>query len=288
MGTGRRPPRRGAGTLATGLRLVNAAWLGGEYDFRPLNSHAVKLARVPCAMPGDFLYSIQAGPLVAAPLWQPTLAKAAGGLPIPALTRKRGTMIRKHYAVLALLLTVGVSAGAAEAATYTLDAAHSSVSFVARHMVVSKVRGHFDTFEGNFDFTEGQPATWKAQATIQAASVNTGNEKRDGHLRSPDFFAAEEFPTLSFVSTGVEKKGETYLLKGDLTMRGVTKPIALTLEYFGSIKDPWGNDRAGFSARGTVNRKDFGLNWNDLIESGGAVVSDEIAIEIEVEGVHKP
>ena len=128
--------------------------------------------------------------------------------------------------------------------------------------------------------TVGLLATWKAQATIQAASVNTGNEKRDGHLRSPDFFAAEEFPTLSFVSTGVEKQGETYLLKGDLTMRGVTKPIVLTLEYYGSIKDPWGNDRAGFSAKGMVNRKDFGLSWNNLLETGGAVVSDEIAIEL--------
>jgi polyisoprenoid-binding protein YceI len=195
-------------------------------------------------------------------------------------------MIRKHYALLALTLMIGV--GAAEAATYSIDAAHSSVGFVARHMVVSKVRGHFDTFEGSFDFTEGQPATWKAQATIQAASVNTGNEKRDEHLRSPDFFAAEEFPTLTFSTTGVEQKGDTYLLKGDLTMRGVTKPIVLTLEYFGSIKDPWGNDRAGFSAKGTVSRKEFGLSWNNLLETGGAVASDEIQIEIEVEGVHKP
>jgi polyisoprenoid-binding protein YceI len=180
-----------------------------------------------------------------------------------------------------------LSVGAAEAATYSIDTAHSSVGFVAKHMVVAKVRGHFGTFEGSFDFTEGQPGTWKAQAPIQAASVNTGNEKRDGHLRSPDFFAAEEFPTLSFTSTGVEKQGEGYLLKGDLTMRGVTKPVALALD-FGSIKDPWGSDRAGFSARGTINRKDFGLSWNNLLETGGAVVSDEIQIEIEVEGIHKP
>ena len=195
-------------------------------------------------------------------------------------------MIRKQCALLALLLMLGV--GAAEAATYSIDAAHSSIGFVARHMVVSKVRGHFDSFEGSFDFVEGQPATWKAEATIQAASVNTGNEKRDGHLASPDFFAAEEFPTLSFSSTGVEKKGESYLLKGNLTLRGVTKPLVLTLEYFGSIQDPWGNERAGFSAKGTLNRKDFGLSWNNLLETGGAVVGDEIAIEIEVEGVHKP
>ncbi len=200
--------------------------------------------------------------------------------------RKRGTKIRKHYALLTLLVLIG--AGATEAATYSIDAAHSSVGFVARHMVVSKVRGHFDSFEGSFDFVEGQPAAWKAQATIQAASVNTGNEKRDTHLRSPDFFAAEEFPTLNFTATGVEMKGESYLLKGQLTLRGVTKPIVLTLEYFGSIQDPWGNERAGFSAKGTLNRRDFGLSWSNLLETGGAVVGDEIAIEIEVEGVHKP
>lgn len=195
-------------------------------------------------------------------------------------------MNRKHYAFLALTLMFSV--GVAEAATYSIDASHSSVGFVAKHMVIAKVRGHFGSFEGSFDFTEGQPATWKAQATIQAASINTGNEKRDGHLRSPDFFAAEEFPTLSFISTGVEKQGEGYLLKGDLTMRGVTKPVVLALEYFGSIKDPWGSDRAGFSAKGTINRQDFGLTWSNLLETGGAVVSDEIAIEIEVEGIHKP
>ena len=195
-------------------------------------------------------------------------------------------MNRKHYAFLALTLMFGV--GVAEAATYSIDASHSSVGFVAKHMVVAKVRGSFGTFEGSFDFTEGQPGTWKAQATIQAASVNTGNEKRDAHLRSPDFFAAEEFPTLSFSATGVEKQGDSYLLKGNLTMRGVTKPIVLALEYYGSIKDPWGSDRAGFSAKGTVSRKEFGLSWNNLLETGGAVVSDEIQIEIEVEGVHKP
>lgn len=195
-------------------------------------------------------------------------------------------MNRKLLALTGLLV-LG-AAGLAEAATYTIDTAHSSVGFVARHMVVSKVRGHFGSFEGSFEFSEGKPETWSAQATIQTASVSTGNEKRDGHLKSPDFFAAEEFPTLSFQSKSVEKQGEHYLLRGEFTMRGVTKPIVLTLEYFGSVKDPWGNDRAGFSARGKVNRKDFGLNWNNLLETGGAVVSDEIEIEIEVEGIHKP
>ncbi|MBM4116268.1 YceI family protein [bacterium] len=195
-------------------------------------------------------------------------------------------MNRKLLALTGLLV-LG-TAGLAEAATYTIDTAHSSVGFVARHMVVAKVRGHFGGFEGSFEFSEGKPETWSAQATIQTATIDTGNEKRDDHLRSPDFFAAEEFPTLSFVSKGIEKQGEHYLLKGELTMRGVTKPIVLKLEYFGTIKDPWGNERAGFSARGSLNRKDFGLSWDNLLETGGAVVSDEIGIELEVEGIHKP
>ena len=193
-------------------------------------------------------------------------------------------MIRKSVA-LAGLLVLAFSA-LAQAGTYSIDPAHSSVSFLARHMVVTKVRGHFDTFEGSVQFEEGKPESWRVTATIDANSVNTGVEKRDGHLRSPDFLDVAKYPEISFKSTGVSThKGGGWVLNGDLTLHGVTKPISLDLEYNGSIQDPYGNTRAGFTATGALSRKDYGLTWNNLLETGGAVVSDEIQIEIEVEGI---
>jgi len=183
---------------------------------------------------------------------------------------------------------LGLLTPLAFADTYTIDPAHSSVGFKVQHLMVSKVYGKFDKFAGTFDYDPKNTKIWKASATIEAASINTGIEKRDAHLRGADFLDADKFPTLEFRSTGVlGAKGGSKKLKGDLTIHGVTKPVTLDLEVGGVAKDPWGGTRAGFTATGKINRKDFGLTWNKALETGGVLVGEEVYITIEVEGVLK-
>jgi polyisoprenoid-binding protein YceI len=172
------------------------------------------------------------------------------------------------------------------AGTWTIDTTHSEVGFVARHLMVSKVRGKFESFEGSFS-TGSDPLQSSTEVTVDLSSINTGNEQRDGHLRSSDFFDVEAHSTMTFKSTGVRVDGDRYLLDGDLTIHGVTKPITFNLELNGFGADPWGGTRAGFSATGEINRSDFGITWNAAIEGGGVVVSDRIQIALEVEGVLK-
>ncbi len=169
---------------------------------------------------------------------------------------------------------------------WTFDLVHSSINFTVRHMVVSKVRGRFTRWGGTLAMDENDPSRAAVDVTIEAGSVDTGVEQRDAHLRSADFFDAERFPELTFRSTGVEKTGDgAYRLLGDLTMHGITRPVALDVEFAGSAKDPWGGVRAGFSARTTLDRKDFGLTYNQLLETGGVVVGEKVEIGIEVEAV---
>jgi polyisoprenoid-binding protein YceI len=169
---------------------------------------------------------------------------------------------------------------------WTFDLAHSSVNFTVRHMVVSKVRGRFTRWGGSLAMDERDPSRATVDVSIEAASVDTGVEQRDTHLRSADFFDAERYPTLAFKSKRIEKTGEgSYQLFGDLTMHGVTRPVTLEVEFAGSAKDPWGGVRAGFSARTTIDRRDFGLTYNQLLETGGVVVGEKVEIGIEVEAV---
>jgi polyisoprenoid-binding protein YceI len=181
-------------------------------------------------------------------------------------------------------LTLVVLALPAAAATYTIDKAHSSVGFKVKHLTVSNVRGFFKDFAGTFDYDPANPKSWRAEATIQVASIDTDEPKRDEHLRSADFFDAATFPTMTFKSTGVNvaKDGAIQLL-GDLTLHGVTKPIVLDLEVNGVVKDPWGNTKAGFSASGKIKRSDFGLTWNKTLDSGGLLIGDEVSIMLEIE-----
>lgn len=167
-----------------------------------------------------------------------------------------------------------------QAATYTIDGAHSSVSFRIKH-VIGKVTGHFDKFEGTFDYDAARPQAWKTQATIDAASINTGIEKRDTHLRSPDFFDTQKFPSLSFKSTGVtDVKGTTAKLHGDLTLHGVTKPVVLDLDVSGVVQNPrGGGNLAGATATGRINRLDYGVG------SSGPMVGDDVEIVIDIEGI---
>lgn len=169
---------------------------------------------------------------------------------------------------------------------WNLDTVHSGINFTVRHMVVSKVRGRFAKFSGSVALDEDDLTRSVVEATIDASSIDTGTAQRDDHLRSADFFDAERFPQIRFRSTRIEKLGgDRYRLTGDLTIRDVTRPIALDAEYGGRGKDPWGNERVGFTARGSLDRKDFGLKWNQALETGGVLVSDHVEIEIEAQAV---
>lgn len=185
-----------------------------------------------------------------------------------------------------LLLAASLLALPAGAATYEVDNVHSTVGFTVRHLAISKTRGSFPDFKATFVYEKDNPAAWFCEAVIQTASVDTGNDKRDEHLRSADFFNVEKFPTMTFKSTAVAMTTETEgTITGDLTIAGVTKPVTLDLEFLGEIVDPWGNPRAGFAASGKINRNDFGLSYNKVMETGGLVVGDEIQISLEIEGI---
>lgn len=180
-------------------------------------------------------------------------------------------------------LAFALWSGAAAAETLKIDADHSSVSFRVRHLF-TKVQGRFQKFDGSIEFDEKNPAASKVSATIQAASVDTNVEARDKDLRSKRFFDVERYPTLTFASAGVsELAGDKGKLRGTLTMHGVSKPVVLDTEYLGKGKDPWGNTRYGFHAATTVNRKDFGMAWNEAVEAGGVLVGDEVEIALDIE-----
>ena len=171
------------------------------------------------------------------------------------------------------------------AAVYKVDPDHTTVSFKVRHLF-SKVQGLFNKYEGTIDYESGKPDTWKTSGTIDTTSINTNVPERDKHLRSADFFDVEKYPTINFKSTKVKDATETNAkLEGLLTIHGVEKPVVLDVEIRGVGKDPWGNTRAGFTAVTKINRKDFRLNWNEALETGGVLVGDEIEITLEIEGV---
>jgi polyisoprenoid-binding protein YceI len=167
---------------------------------------------------------------------------------------------------------------------WVTDPSHSSVEFVARHMMLSKVRGEFQDVTVNLDLDEAHPEKATVEAHIKTASINTRDAQRDGHLRSPDFFKSDEFPEMVFKSTKVELTGKTTAkLHGDLTIRDVTKPVVLEVSYLGSSKSPWGTTNAGFEASTKINREDWGLTWNVALETGGWLVGKDITINIEAE-----
>ena len=172
---------------------------------------------------------------------------------------------------------------------WVIDSAHSEVNFTVRHMMISNVRGQFQKVEGTVDFDEAHPVNSTVDVKIEAASINTREEKRDAHLKSPDFLDAEKYPYLTFKSKRVDVKDDSHArLMGDLTIRDVTKEVSLDVEYNGSAKSPWGTTSAGFSAKTAIKRKDWGLNWNVALETGGWLVGDDIHINIELEIVKQP
>ena len=173
-----------------------------------------------------------------------------------------------------------------EAGTYALDPSHTSVEFIARHLMISKVRGVFTDVSGEIHVDE-VPERSSAEVAIAAASVQSGDDRRDAHLRSPDFFDVERFPQITFRSTNVEAAGDEWLLHGDLTVRDVTRPVVLHVEFEGATATPWGEDRIGFSAWTELDREDFGLTWNQTLETGGVLVGKKVRIELGVEAVRQ-
>jgi polyisoprenoid-binding protein YceI len=169
---------------------------------------------------------------------------------------------------------------------YAVDPTHSRIGFVARHAMVTKVRGSFNEFEGSGWFDAGDPARSRLELRVQAASIDTRNADRDGHLRSNDFFDMQQFPEITFVSTAVEPLADDrFRVTGDLTIKGVTKPVGVDFEFTGHAVDPFGNHRIGFEGSTTVNRKDWGVSWNAALETGGVLVSEKVALEFEVSAI---
>ncbi|HEY5032224.1 MAG TPA: YceI family protein [Actinomycetes bacterium] len=171
--------------------------------------------------------------------------------------------------------------------SWQIDPVHTEISFLIRHMMVSKVRGRFDRFEGTI-VTAADPEQSSATASIDLTSINTGNDMRDNHIRSADFFDVENHPNMTFVSTAVRPAGDGFELDGELTLRGVTKPVTLALEINGIGPDGYGGTRIGFSASGKIDRTDFGVSYNGPIPGGGSVLSDSVTLTIEVEAVLQP
>ena len=168
--------------------------------------------------------------------------------------------------------------------TWTIDPSHTTLGFTARHLVVAKVRGRFGAVTGDITIAADHLAS-SVNATIEMASVDTGDAGRDEHLRGADFFDVEQFPTMTFTSTRVTGSGSDYTLTGDLTIKGVTKSVSLDLEFDGVSGDPWGGTRAGFTATGEIDRRDWGLEWNVALDTGGVLVGENVKLQLDIEAV---
>ena len=194
--------------------------------------------------------------------------------------------IKKRWCVIILISAIIAAVwgtGRAEMARYDVDPDHSSVEFRVAHMVVSKTTGRFTDYTGFIEMDVDTQKVTALEAVIKTASVNTGHEKRDNHLRGDDFFKVEKYPTMTYKMKSYHKAGENYEVIGDLTLLGITKEIMLVGGFNGATKDPWGNLRAGFTAEGKINRKDFGMDWNKILDNGGLVVGDDVFIKLDIE-----
>lgn len=169
--------------------------------------------------------------------------------------------------------------------TYQIDTAHSTIEFSIRHLMIAKVRGRFTDFAGTLELDDSNLASSTVKAEIKTASITTANDQRDTHLRSPDFFDVEQFPLITFESKRIEQRGDDLVLTGALTIRDITQEVSLSVENLGTAADPWGNQRVAFAARGSLDRKTFGLNWNQVLEAGGFLVGDKVELSLDVQAV---
>lgn len=198
-------------------------------------------------------------------------------------THPKGKPTMKHF-VLAFALLLPVSAQ-----TYMIDTAHSSAQFSVRHLMVSNVKGEFNKMTGSITWNEANPAAISIDATIDVNTISTREPKRDEHLRSADFFDAATYPSITFKSTRAWKSGSKWMVAGNLTLHGVTKPVTLTLDGpTAEMKDPWGMLRRGATATTTINRKEFGLGWNKTLETGGVMVGEDVQITLDIAATRKP
>lgn len=190
----------------------------------------------------------------------------------------------KRLALIAVMVT-GMAVSV-QAENYVFDRAHSYIGFAVTHLGLSRVKGNFSDFNGTINYDPANPANSTVEVTIQAASIDTKAEGRDKHLKSPDFFAVDSFPTLTFKSTSITPKNEKlFEVTGDLTMRGVTKSVTLTVEMVGAMEDPMMGKRLGFTASGKINRQDFGVAWSKTLDAGGLVVSNEVDLVLDIQAV---
>jgi len=194
--------------------------------------------------------------------------------------------MKKQFATAVAVLLAAASAFAAD--TYTIDKNHSEAKFEVRHLV-SKVGGKFDDLSGSVNIDQAKPESSSVEFTIKTTSINTGNDSRDKHLRSADFFDAEKNPEITFKSTAIKatSKKNVYDVTGDFTMHGVTKSITIPVEFMGTMKDPGGNQRAGFGLKTTLNRKDYGINWNRTLDEGGVLLGEDVEVTVNLETVKK-
>lgn len=196
------------------------------------------------------------------------------------------TLLKKWVVLVGVVVGFGMGLGGevkAEMSKWKVDYDHSTVGFQVVHMVVSKTNGKFTEYSGTVVMDPEAQEFQAIEAVIQTASVTTDHQKRDDHLRSPDFFDSKTFPTMTYQMTSYKKMGDQYAAQGELTLLGVTKPITLIGTFNGVAQDPWGNTRAGFTAEGTINRKDFGMKFSKLLDNGGLMVGDEVKIKLEIE-----
>ncbi len=193
--------------------------------------------------------------------------------------------MRVKSTIVALLFVVSLIGGAMAADTYKLDLAHTHIGFAVKHMVISTVRGDFKEFEGTIAYDESDITKSSVEVTIKTASINTGNERRDNHLKSAEFFDVEKYPAITFKSKAIKKTDDGFVAVGDLTIHGVTKEVEVPFQFSGKITDPWGNTRIGAEGALTINRQDFGISWNNKLDNGGLVVGNDVKIEFSLEAI---
>jgi polyisoprenoid-binding protein YceI len=195
--------------------------------------------------------------------------------------------MKTKKALLAFAVALVTASSALAAETFVVDKGHSEAAFQVRH-IVTKVRGRFTDFDGAIQVDRAKPEASSVEFTIKTASINTDNPQRDGHLKSPDFFDAEKFPTLTFKSSKIVTKGkDQYDVTGTLTLHGVSKEVTLSVSFLGFAKDPWGGERAGFETSVTLNRKDYGIVWNKALDNGGLMLGDDVVVNINIEASKK-